>query len=206
MGGHRNLIIVLSILVPLLVVSSLAIAKLQSAPDKGKLLTSAVQLKDMQVFSFGSNPNQSSVLDMLTNLEVSVERSLGTENISRVQSFNLSERSLFIFDGLWIDIHSEDAALQGLLRKAISKKVGFVSMGETSRLFTVLDKVGIHHLGRDGSGNLRNPASSNPTLVGFRLKYATNPNGSSYSFPSMLITNPQNTESSVTALADWLGQ
>jgi hypothetical protein len=75
----------------------------------------------------------------------------------------------------------------------------------TSKFFEALNEAEINVLARDENGNIRNPAYFNPPIVGFKLKQATTPYGSTYSYPSIFASNTDDFDTMFQGLINWLG-
>jgi len=117
----------------------------------------------------------------------------------------LNNSSIVVFDGNWISAQKDRYEAHFFLQEASSRRAALTAIGgSTSGLFDALDKAGVHELGRDAAGNVRNPASIDPRAAGFAWRYAVTPYGTQYSYPSILITNALGAQEMVEVLSGWL--
>lgn len=171
---------------------------------------SKVDLKDLAVWYIGdSNDVLDKVLNRMQQLGVKQAKRLEIQMFllnNTLESTSLNQKSLVIFDSYWVSERVNDPELHMFLRKASYQKAGLMAVGgSTSKFFEVLDKAGVDELGRDENGNIRNPAYHDPPLVGFMLKQARAPDGHSYSYPSIFISNSIDISTTVQELLNWLG-
>ncbi|MEM3712721.1 MAG: hypothetical protein QXR97_04200 [Thermoproteota archaeon] len=175
---------------------------------------SKFNIKDLVILYIGDNSNEvlNNVLNRMQQLGVKQTKRLEIQSLlsnNTLESIkNLNEKSLVIFDGYWISERVNDPEIHVFLRKASYQKARFMAIdGPTSKFFEALDKAGINKLGRDENGNIRNPAYNDPPFVGFTLKEARTPDGHSYFYPSIFISNTttEDINAMVQELINWLG-
>lgn len=116
-----------------------------------------------------------------------------------------SDKTLVVFDGDWISNTSSTYKCRMFLQMAYKSSCLVAVGGATSGLLNALDKAEVYRLGRDEDGNIRNPAHSNPSASGFKLKTATTPTGEAYTYPSIFISDSKDVNVITEALINWLG-
>lgn len=195
-------LMILSMILPLLLVVCFTLAS-TSYFNKSASTSAVVDPKDVTIWHIGSsNVILDTILVKMQQLGAEVKRPNNTSI-----SASLNEMSLVVFDGDWISERINDYDIHRFLGDACRGKAKLIAAGgSTSRFFEALDKAGINELGRDDTGNMRNPAYFNPPIVGFKLKQAITPNGQQYSYPSIFTSNTLDIDVMVQALTNWLGE
>lgn len=204
-------LIALSMVLPLLIVGCFALACTPPFNEFTDVPT-RINLKNLTVWHIGrGNARFEKALDKMQQLGVMQVKNLEiqkfTSNDTSKSMEDLDESSLVIFDGDWISEQVNNPDVHRFLREASHKRAKLTAIGGlTSKFFETLDKAGVNEIGRDETGNVRNPAYSNPPLVGFKLKQASTPDGHSYFYPSIFTSNTENVDVMVQALINWLGE
>jgi len=174
-----------------------------SAPAK-------VNLKDFKVLQVGQgNKIYNEVLARIKTLGVSQVKSLDIQSYASEEASDVSvsqSPGLVVFDGEWLSKRTDDANVHKFLKTASGKAAKLIAVGgSTSKLLEALDKAKVNELGREDDGTLRNPAYFNPSVVGFCYKETKTPTGSVFQYPSIFISNTDNTDTMVQSLISWLG-
>jgi hypothetical protein len=116
----------------------------------------------------------------------------------------LNEFSVILFESSWLDGQKDNPEFHNALKNIINTRAKLISIGEpTSKLFEVLDNAGIFPLGKNEDGTVRNPASNNPLIVGFKLKQAMTPTGEQYDYSSIFAANGENMPPNLEGLISW---
>lgn len=202
----------LSTVLPLLIVGCFALASTPSFNGFTDTPTK-VNIKNLTVWHIGSsNTVLDTVLDGMQQLGVAEIKHLEIQEIQEFfsndtsKSMSLKESLVVIFDGDWISERVDNLEIHRFLREASHKRAKLIAIGGlTSKFFEALDKAGVNELGRDETGNVRNPAYFNPPVVGFKLKEASTPDGYPYFYPSIFACNTENVDAIVQELINWLG-
>jgi len=157
----------------------------------------SLNLQDYTIVHIGEGNNISTqVINKIIELGAQV-----TISNELLESMELNDSLIVIFDTEWIQKKIDDTRLHDFLRNAAPKEVKLVAIGgNTSKFFEALDKSGVYKLPVTETGEIRNPAYNNPPLVGFRMKKAYAPNGRAYLYPSILASNACNVDGLVEAL------
>lgn len=195
-------------ILPLVIIVSYV---LSSAPFSGFTDAPAkVDIKTMTVWHIGiSNSLLDTALSKMQQLGVTqIKRLAAQEPLSNrtLEALSFNDTSMVVFDGDWISTRGHNLDIQRLLIVSSGEGAKLVVVkGLTSKLFEVLDEAGVHKLGRDVNGNLRNPVQFNPPIAGWMMKQASTPDGQSYFFPSIFASNTTDTDTMVQELVNWLG-
>ena len=164
-----------------------------------------VDIKNLSVWLVGGNNELlDKFLDKLQQLGCKQIKRSETQEFSNLALTKFNDSSLTVFDGDWVSERVDDPEFHKLLKELVYKRTKIAAIGgETSKLLEALDKAGVDKLGRDETGNIRNPAYFNPPLVGFALILTYTLENKAYVYPSILMCNTSNVDTLIEELDKW---
>lgn len=203
MRNKKIVLIMLSTILPSLMLACFALTSVVSS-NGPENISQPVDLRNLKAFCIGSGDGNIVLDNILDRMQQLGAPQIQHVEIRKFYSYDISE-SLIILDGTWISKQIGNSEIHRVLREAASKRAKLVAVGGlTSEFFEALDKAGVNELCRDEAGNTRNPAYFDPPLVGFKLKEATTPEGHSYQYPSIFVSNSDDIDTLIQALTNWL--